>query len=79
VEEAARGHGLGRALLAALARVAQERGCPRLDLNVLHWNPTRDFYRRLQLEHMADWLPYRARPAAIARLAATAPEIAGAP
>lgn len=29
VDEAARGHGVGRALIARVAEVAQERGCPR--------------------------------------------------
>lgn len=77
VEERARGHGLGRILMAALARIADERRCPRLDLNVLDWNPTRDFYHRIDMAHMADWLPYRMTRPAIAALAATAPEIAG--
>jgi GNAT superfamily N-acetyltransferase len=77
VEEHARGHGLGRALMAALARVAADRDCPRLDLNVLDWNPTRDFYHRIEMAHMADWLPYRMTRGAIAALAVTAPPING--
>lgn len=75
VEPAARGCGLGRKLMAALARIAHERGCRRLDLNVLRWNPTRDFYHRIGLNHLEEWLPYRMRPDAIAALAATAPAI----
>lgn len=69
VAPAARGRGLGRALMARLAQVAIERGCARLDLWVLHWNPARDFYRGLEFEHMADWLPYRLQGAALRRLA----------
>lgn len=76
VKEEARGHGLGRALMAALAAVARDRGCPRLDLWVLHWNPTREFYHRIDMRHMADWLPYRMEREAIAALADTAPAIA---
>lgn len=75
VTEQARGHGLGRALMAALAAVARERGCPRLDLSVLHWNPTREFYHRIDMQHMDEWLSYRMQSAAIAALADTAPAI----
>src|SRR3546814_8303151 len=44
--ERARGHGIGRKLMAALARLAAERDCRRLDLSVLEWNPARRFYDR---------------------------------
>jgi GNAT superfamily N-acetyltransferase len=69
VAETARGLGVGRRLLARLARIAVERGCPRLDLSVLHWNPARGFYDRLGFRHMADWLPYRLAGDALGRLA----------
>jgi GNAT superfamily N-acetyltransferase len=72
VRASARGRGLGRGLLAAMARVARERGCPRIDLNVLHWNPTREFYHRIGCEHLAEWLPYRMTAPTIMRLAAEA-------
>jgi GNAT superfamily N-acetyltransferase len=49
VEEAARGHDLGRKLMAELARIALDRDCYRLDLGVLEWNPAREFYERLGL------------------------------
>jgi len=57
---AARGAGLGRALLAAVARAALERGCWRLDWNVLDWNePSIRFYERLGARrHNADWYQY---------------------
>ena len=69
VHEWARGHGIGRKLMASCARIAKKRGCGRLDLWVLHWNPTRAFYHRLGINHMKDWLPYRADAKGIARLA----------
>ena len=70
VAPSARGLGVGRAIMARLARIALERDCPRIDLWVLHWNPAREFYRRLGFDHMADWLPYRAQGETLHRLAA---------
>lgn len=79
IAEEARGAGAGRALLAALARIAHERGWARLDLSVLDWNPARAFYESLGMAHLQQWLPYRMEAEAIARLAADAPAIEGAP
>ncbi len=64
-----RGQGAGRALLARLARIARDRGLGRIDLNVLTWNPAREFYRRLGVDHLHDWVPYRVRGEALDRLA----------
>ncbi len=72
VAERARGLGIGRRLVAACAAVALARNCRRMELNVLHWNPARDFYHRLGLAHLEEWLPYRITGAALARLAAQA-------
>src|SRR5690606_37875788 len=72
VEERARGIGLGRALMAEVARLAAERGAPRVELAVLDWNPARAFYERLGMRQMAEWLPYRMDADAIARLASEA-------
>lgn len=72
VLERARGHGLGRQLITALAAIADARGCKRLDLNVLDWNPTRDFYHRLGIHHKTEWLPYRMTQPALGALAAQA-------
>jgi GNAT superfamily N-acetyltransferase len=77
VTEEARGTGAGRALLAALARVAHDRGWARLDLSVLDWNPARRFYEGLGMAHQSEWLPYRMEAAAIARLASESPAIEG--
>nr|WP_257792960.1 GNAT family N-acetyltransferase [Azospirillum argentinense] len=49
-------------------------GCRRVDLNVLHWNPARDFYLRIGFKQMEEWLPYRLTGDAIAALAAQADE-----
>ena len=75
VAEEARGTGAGEALLLAMAKLAHERGWPRLDLSVLDWNPARGFYERHGMSHQQEWLPYHMEADAIARLAAEAPAI----
>lgn len=72
VETSARGQGIGRRLLTAIAAIAHRRDCRRIDLSVLHWNPTREFYHRIGLRHMDEWVPYRMRQTEIAALAAEA-------
>ncbi len=48
VREAARGQGIGRALLARVAKIAKERGCGRLEWSTLDWNePAIRFYFHL--------------------------------
>lgn len=48
VDPAERGGGIGRALLAALARLAVERGHAQIQWHVLDWNaPSIAFYERL--------------------------------
>jgi GNAT superfamily N-acetyltransferase len=69
VVESARGRGVGRRLMARLAVIAAERGCARLDLSVLEWNPARRFYDRLGMTQMTGWLPYRLSGSDLARLA----------
>jgi GNAT superfamily N-acetyltransferase len=72
VAERARGSGVGRRLMAALAAIALERGCARFDLSVLDWNPARDFYHRMGFAQTESWLPYRLQGAALEALAAEA-------
>jgi GNAT superfamily N-acetyltransferase len=72
VREGARGLGLGRRLLGALARIAIERRCRRLDLAVLEWNPARRVYEHMGFSEQSQWVPYRLDAAGIARLAAEA-------
>jgi GNAT superfamily N-acetyltransferase len=73
VEEWARGRGLGERLLAELAGIALARGCRRLDLSVLRWNPARAFYERIGLRHLDEWLPYRVEDEGLRALAARVP------
>ena len=70
VAESARGLGIGRLLMARLAVLARERGCSRMSLSVLHWNPARAFYDHLGFTQVEDWLPYQVSGDALARLAA---------
>lgn len=72
VREGARGLGLGRRLLAAVAAIALQRGCRRLDLAVLDWNPARKLYEHLGFTQQSQWVPYRLSDDDIARLAAEA-------
>jgi GNAT superfamily N-acetyltransferase len=65
-----RGKGHGKALLRALARLAVERGCPRLDWVVLDWNaPSIAFYRSLGAVPMDEWTVYRLHGEALAAVA----------
>jgi GNAT superfamily N-acetyltransferase len=55
-----RGRGLGRRLLAHLARTAVERGYGRVEWAVLDWNADAiRFYESLGAIPMADWTTYR--------------------
>lgn len=73
VRDRARGRGVGRRLLVELARVAVARGCPRLELSVLDWNPARRFYEGLGFRWKHDWLGYRLDGDRLAALAASGP------
>lgn len=60
VQPAARGRGIGKALLARLAAIAVERRCGRLEWSVLDWNaPAIGFYRSLGAQPMDEWTVYR--------------------
>jgi GNAT superfamily N-acetyltransferase len=72
VSEWARGRNIGRRLLAAITAVAESRGCTRVDLSVLHWNPARAFYERLGFVETEEWRRYRLQGEALTRLAAEA-------
>jgi len=65
-----RRYGIGRALLAELARVTVERGCARLEWVALDWNtPALDFYAQLGAERLSDWDHHRLAGEALARVA----------
>lgn len=68
VAPAFRGRGLGKALLLHLARLANARGCGRMEWSVLDWNePAKGFYRSLGAVEMVDWRINRLTGAALAR------------
>ena len=55
-----RGKGIGLALLRRLAAIAVERGCGRMEWEVLNWNePAIEFYKKLGAEPMEAWTRYR--------------------
>jgi GNAT superfamily N-acetyltransferase len=65
-----RGQGIGRALLAHLARLAVERGCGRLEWAVLDWNSEAiAFYERLGARPNSEWTTYRITGESLDRLA----------
>jgi len=65
-----RGRGIGKALLARLAKLAKERGCGRLEWSVLDWNePSIRFYESLGAVALDDWTVYRVTGDALDRLA----------
>jgi GNAT superfamily N-acetyltransferase len=71
VRPAARGRGLGKALLSHLAALAVERGFARFEWSVLDWNePAIGFYQSLGARMMGDWRIMRVDGAALARLGA---------
>ncbi len=73
VRPAARGSGLGKALLAELARIAVERDCARLEWSVLDWNePAIGFYKALGAKPMDEWTVFRVDGTALETLAQAA-------
>lgn len=70
VPPAFRGHGFGKALLRAVAGVARDRGCGRLEWSVLDWNESAiGFYRRMGADVLPDWRICRVAGDGIAALA----------
>jgi GNAT superfamily N-acetyltransferase len=68
-----RGRGIGKALLATLAKLALDRGLGRLEWAVLNWNsPALNFYRSLGARPLDDWTAYRLSDGPLAELAALA-------
>jgi GNAT superfamily N-acetyltransferase len=73
VRPAFRGKGIGKALLARVAEIAVQEGCPRLEWSVLDWNtPAIDFYRSLRAISMSAWTIMRVSGDALATLGAGA-------
>ena len=65
-----RGLGIGKALLQQVAAVAVEKGCQRLQWEVLDWNtPAIEFYRTMGAEFLDQWRNMSVTGEALARLA----------
>jgi GNAT superfamily N-acetyltransferase len=74
VRPAHRGRGIGKALLAHLARRCVAEGWTRLEWSVLDWNtPSIGFYKAQGAELMDGWTTCRITGAALTRLAGEAP------
>lgn len=70
VRPSARGSGLGKALLTALAEECIQRGYTRLQWWVLDWNESAiGFYKALGAEPMDEWTVMRVSGAALNRMA----------
>jgi GNAT superfamily N-acetyltransferase len=73
-----RSRGIGKALLAAVAAQALERGCGRVEWSVLKWNTAAiGFYRSLGAQLLDEYTTCRFQDDSLASLAGTARE--GAP
>ena len=70
VKPAFRRRGIGRRLLAELARIAVERKCGRFEWAVLDWNqPAIEFYTSLGAVPLSEWTVFRVTGDALMRLA----------
>jgi len=73
VRPAYRGQGIGKALLAYLAKLCVEKGWARLQWSVLDWNaPSIAFYKSLGAVMMDEWTVCRVNGPALAALAKAA-------
>jgi len=69
VRESHRGKGIGKALLARLAKIATDNDCGRLEWSVLDWNaPSIAFYKSLGAVPMDEWTVYRLTGDALSNL-----------
>jgi GNAT superfamily N-acetyltransferase len=67
-----RGLGIGKALLQRVAAIALEKGCQRLQWEVLDWNtPAIEFYRAMGAEFLDEWRNVRVSGDALKRLSGT--------
>jgi GNAT superfamily N-acetyltransferase len=68
VQPGLRGRGIGKALLLDLAKLANTRGCGRLEWSVLDWNqPAIEFYESIGARRMREWQICRLSGAALER------------
>ncbi|MEE9321116.1 MAG: GNAT family N-acetyltransferase [Granulosicoccus sp.] len=72
VSAESRGSGVGRAMLAHLAKLAVEQGCGRFEWNVLDWNVQAiKVYDSIGAMPQNEWIGYRLSGDALARLASS--------
>jgi GNAT superfamily N-acetyltransferase len=65
-----RERGIGKALLLHLAKIANARGCGRMEWAVLDWNqPAKEFYRNLGAVPLDDWRIFRLTGASLRQYA----------
>ncbi|MSP90512.1 MAG: GNAT family N-acetyltransferase [Myxococcales bacterium] len=77
VQPSLRGKGIGKALLAALARQAVAEDLPRLDWVVLGWNtPAIAFFESFGATSLSAWTGFRLTGSSLADLARQAPAAA---
>ena len=78
VRPAARGEGVGRALMSACARIAVQRHYGRFEWSVLDWNePALKFYASLGAKPQSEWTVQRLIGEPLAHLAQTWPHPVG--
>jgi diamine N-acetyltransferase len=74
VRPAFRGQGLGKALLAELARRCVDEDLARLEWSVLDWNePSIAFYKSMGARMMEQWTNCRIEGSALSELSSSAP------
>jgi GNAT superfamily N-acetyltransferase len=65
-----RRQGVGKALMTAVAKIARDRGCGRLEWSVLEWNQNAiDFYQRFGATVLPDWKTCRMSAETLAEIA----------
>ncbi len=78
VRPAARGRGVGGALMSACARIAMQRNYGRFEWSVLDWNtPALDFYKALGANPQHEWTVQRLVGDPLAQLAERWPHPVG--
>lgn len=68
VDEVMRGTGVGFRLVVEAGRLARDRGCIGLQLNMVHANPSRTSLDRIGLVHQDDLLHYTLNAAGLKKL-----------
>jgi len=61
---------VGFALIRAVAKIAVDRDCGRLDWSVLNWNQLAiDFYKQIGAKALDDWTSFRLSGDSLAQIA----------